>query len=152
VLRDLSFQLHILTARLDRAADRILHTEEALSYSRFLALFAIGELGAGTQRLLAEHLGVSEPSVSRMTSILIEAGLVVASHRIPGNRHQLGLTAAGKKLVRRCCTLLEDRLAKLVAASGVPYAQYHAHTRRLVAALDGDDGKRRTARARKEAP
>ena len=137
--RDLSFRLHLLTARLDRAADRVLQAEESLSYSRFLALFSIGELEASTQRVLAEHLGVSEPSVSRMTSILAEAGLVVAApHQVGGNRHQLKLTPAGRRIVQRCCTILEDRLAEYVAASGVPYAQYLAHTRRLVAAFDAE--------------
>jgi len=149
VLRDLSFQLHILTARLDRAADRILLVEQSLSYSRFLTLFAIGELGAGTQRGLAQHLGVSEASVSRMINALVEAGLVVVEpHRIPGNRNQLGLTRAGWKIVRRCRTLLENRLAEVVSMSGVPYARYVTQTRRLVAALDG--GNRKKSRTRRE--
>lgn len=75
---DLSRSLHTLTARLDRAADQILRVEAGLSYSRFLALFMIGSAGPGTQRALADRLGVTEPSVSRMTRALEEAGLVEA--------------------------------------------------------------------------
>jgi DNA-binding MarR family transcriptional regulator len=74
--RDLSRSLHALTARLDRAADTILRAEAGLSYSRFLALFMVRSLGADTQRALAERLGVSEPSVSRMTRVLAEQGLL----------------------------------------------------------------------------
>ena len=70
VERNLSFNLHVLTARLDRAADRILRAEHNVSYSRFLALTLVGELGASTQRALADPLGVTEPSVSRMTAVL----------------------------------------------------------------------------------
>jgi DNA-binding MarR family transcriptional regulator len=76
--QDLSRSLHTLTARLDRAADQILRAEAGLSYSRFLTLFMIGSAGADTQRALAERLGVTEPSVSRMTHALEEAGLVKA--------------------------------------------------------------------------
>ena len=74
--QDLSRSLHTLTARLDRAADQILRTEAGLSYSRFLTLFMIGSAGADTQRALSERLGVTEPSVSRMTHALEKAGLV----------------------------------------------------------------------------
>lgn len=43
--RNLSLNLHVLTARLDRAADRILRAEHNVSYSRFVALTLVGELG-----------------------------------------------------------------------------------------------------------
>ncbi len=66
--RDLSFDLHALTARLDRSADRILRAEHDLSYRRFLTLVIVAELDAATQRAVADRLGVSEPSVSRMTA------------------------------------------------------------------------------------
>lgn len=135
--RDLSYSLHALTARLDRAADRILQAEMDVSYSRFLALFMVGQLGASTQRALAERLGVTEPSVSRMTAALARAGLLDASpDPAGGNRRQLSLTPDGDELVRRCCHLLESRMIALVKDSGVPYAEYDRHTKRLLAALD----------------
>ena len=64
--RALSLDLHTLTARLDRAADRILRAEQDLSYRRLLVLFMVDMMGTPTQRALAERLGVTEPSVSRM--------------------------------------------------------------------------------------
>lgn len=132
----LSFDLHALTARLDRSADRILQAEFGLSYRRFLALLAVGESRATTQRELAQKLGVSEPSASRMTGILAATGLL-DSRPDPagGNRRRLTLTTAGTQLVESCRELLERRFADLVQRSGVSYAAYARDTMLLMEAL-----------------
>lgn len=136
----LSFDLHALTARLDRAADRILQGESGLSYRRFLALLTVAELGTATQRAVAERLGVSEPSVSRMTGVLAAAGLLdVEADRIGGNRRQLSLTPSGKDMVEHSRALLERRFIGLVERSGVPYGDYARQTRLLMAALDASE-------------
>ncbi len=57
------------------------------------------------------------------------------THDRHARRRSLRLTAAGKDLVQRCSLLLEGRFAGLVAAAGVPYAEYAGQTRRLVRAL-----------------
>jgi len=135
--RALSFSLHALTARLDRAADRILRAEHDLSYRRFMVLFMVGELGVPTQRALAERLGVTEPSVSRMISALSGTRLLQARpDPAGGNRRLLDLTPNGRDLVQRCGELLEGRLAALVESSGVPYDVYSAYTDRLLNALE----------------
>ncbi len=135
--RNLSLNLHVLTARLDRAADRILRAEHGISYSRFLALTLVGELGASTQRTLAEYLGVTEPSVSRMTGVLAADGLLdVQPDPAGGNRRRLSLTDAGKRRVTSIRQEFEDRLAAVVAESGVPYDEYAEHTARLLATFD----------------
>lgn len=137
----LSFNLHALTARLDRAAERVLQAEVDISYSRFLALFMVGELGAATQRTLAARLGVTEPSVSRMTASLAGAGLLNADPEpAGGNRRQLSLTPEGRQLVERCAKLLEHRLVALVESSGIPYAAYNRHTRQLLATIEAAEG------------
>ena len=139
---DLSFDLHALTARLDRAADRILQVEHNVSFRRFLALVTVGDLGSATQRGLAERLGVSEPSVSRMTGVLVEAGLLDApTDPGGGNRRQLSLTPVGKQLVEQCRELLEERFADLVTRSGVPYDEYAHNTRLLLHALDASTNR-----------
>jgi DNA-binding MarR family transcriptional regulator len=108
-----------------------------MSYSRFLALYMVGSEGADTQRALAERLGVSEPSVSRMVRVLADGGWLRAmSEPAGGNRNQLRLTAAGEQLVQRWGAELEERLAALVDAADVPYRAYRAHTQQLLAALD----------------
>ena len=132
--------MHALTARLGRAADGILQSEQNVSYRRFLTLYAVREMGGTTQRDLARWIGVTEPSVSRMTGVLVEAGFLEArADRAGGNRRHLQLTTAGEELIARCGALLEDRFAALVESAGVSYDDYGASTRRLLVALsDGE--------------
>jgi DNA-binding MarR family transcriptional regulator len=133
----LSFSLHVLTARLERMGDRILRAEFGVSYRRFLALTLVGQLGAATQRALADCLGVTEPSASRMTASLAADGLLdVQPDPGGGHRHRLSLTPSGKQLVASVQDGLEERFAALVAHSGVPYAEYAGHTEQLLATLD----------------
>lgn len=135
--RNLSLDLHVLVARLDRAADRMLRAEHNISYSRFLALTLVGELGISTQRALADALGVTEPSVSRMTAILATEGLLdVQPDPAGGNRRRLSLTDEGKHIVASLRQEFEEKLAALVAHSGVPYAEFAEHTATLLATLD----------------
>ncbi len=137
---ELSLGLHVLAARLDRAADRILRSECDVSYHRFLALFIVADSAPITQRDLAEQLGVTEPAVSRMTGVLTEAGLLDARpDPAGGNRRRLGLTTAGHELVGRCREVLEGRLAELAEASGVAYDDYAHHTWQLLATLDSGE-------------
>lgn len=134
--KGLSFDLHALTARLDRAADRILQAEYGLSYRRFLALMTVGHLGAATQRTLAETLGVSEPSASRMTGVLAQTGLLDSQpDPAGGNRRRLTLTVRGLEMVQDCRELLERRFTDLVASSGVSYVTYARDTTLLMQAL-----------------
>jgi DNA-binding MarR family transcriptional regulator len=133
----LSRALHKLTARLDRAGDQILRQEAGLSYSRFLALYMVGFEGADTQRVLAERLGVTEPSVSRMARVLAQAGLLEAvADPAGGNRHRLRLSPSGRELVERWGGELERRFASLVQRSGVPYGLLLEHTKRLLDTLE----------------
>jgi DNA-binding MarR family transcriptional regulator len=136
----LAFSLHALTARLDRLADRYLRVEQGLSYRRFLVLFMVERLDTPTQRALAERLGVTEPSVSRMTAALAGDGLLeVRSDPAGGNRRELRLTVAGRELVQRCGELLEDRFTALVRGSGVSYELYTQQTRQLLTALSAEE-------------
>ncbi|MFC4062628.1 MarR family winged helix-turn-helix transcriptional regulator [Planomonospora corallina] len=140
--QNLSFHLHVLTARLDRAADRLLRAGHGISYNRFLALTLVGELGASTQRTLADYLGVTEPSVSRMTAVLAADGLLdVQSDPAGGHRRRLSLTDEGKRLVASVQREFEGRMAALVEHSGVPYDEYARHTERLLAALESLERK-----------
>ena len=131
-----AYDLHVLVARLDAAADRILQAGHGISYRRFLALLALRDLGEASQRALAERLDVSEPSASRMAAVLAGEGLVhVAPDPAGGNRRRLTLTRRGAQIVADCVASLEGRFADLVARSGVGYERFAADTRRLVAAL-----------------
>lgn len=134
----LSFELHVLTAHLDRSADRILRAEVGVTYRRYRALLSVDrvsvdEHGTSTQRAMAEDLGITEPSASRMTNTLAAAGLL--DIQPDGHRRRLRLTPEGKELVERCQALLEERFRRVVERSGVPYDRYTRDTRRLLAAL-----------------
>jgi DNA-binding MarR family transcriptional regulator len=134
----LSFELHKLTALLDRAADELLRREQGISYARFLALFAVWQTN-GSQRDLARWLRQTEPSTSRMVTVLADEGLLeVTRPEGAGNRRQLRLTKSGAKLVERCGRLLEGRFEDIVRRSGVPYDSYQRHTLRLLEQLDAD--------------
>lgn len=134
----LSYDLHKLTARLDSAADGLLRSEAGVSYSRFLALFAVRQTG-GSQRDMARWLGLTEPSTSRMVGVLTADKLLTATRVAgAGNRRQLQLTDEGAQLVERGSHMLEERFADLVGRSGVPFATYQRYTRRLLAQLDAD--------------
>lgn len=132
----LGYELHKLTARLDRAADELLQREEGISYARFLALFAVSQTN-GSQRDLAQWLGQTEPSTSRMVAVLVGEGLLEASRRKGGgNRRQLRLSNSGAQLVERCGRLLEGRFEEMVHRSGVSYESYQRLTRRLLDQVD----------------
>jgi DNA-binding MarR family transcriptional regulator len=83
---------------------------------------------------VAEELGISEPSASRMTGVLVTAGLLEVRPG-EGNSRRLSLTPDGERLVDRCRSLLEKRFADLVEQSGVTYADYARDTARLLAAI-----------------
>ncbi len=132
----LSRKLHQLTAWLDRAADARLRAHAGISYPRFLALYMVGSEGADTQRSLAQRLGVSEPSVSRMVRVLADhEWLEVVPDPAGGNRNRLKLTFAGQQLVEVWGGELEARFAKLLDVAGVPYRTYLSDTDRLLDAL-----------------
>jgi DNA-binding MarR family transcriptional regulator len=142
VKRDLAFNLHVLTGRLDRAVDRVLQAEHGVSYRRFLALTLVGVLGASTQRVLADSLGVTEPSVSRMVRALAADGLLDVQPSPAGGRaRRLSLTPAGEQLLASVQHEFEERLAELVRLSGVPYDEYAQHTRRVLDTLDRFEGQ-----------
>ena len=134
--RRLGYELHKLTAHLDRFADGLLREAAGVSYARFLALFAVRECG-GTQRDMARWLGLSEPSTSRMVRVLADDGLLEAKALAGrGNRRQVQLTARGDELIDRCGGLLEARFEELVKGCGVDYQTYQNQTRRLLDNLE----------------
>jgi DNA-binding MarR family transcriptional regulator len=135
-VKNLGLELHTLVSRLEQAGDRIMRADHGLSYRRFMVLVMVGELGASTQRALADGLGVTEPSVSRMVGTLADSGLLsVLPDPAGGNRRSIALTDTGRQLVDRAGTDLVQRLTKFVDSTGVPFDAYFAHTQRLNAAF-----------------
>lgn len=128
--------LHVLVARLDRAADRILAEHAGLSYTRFLALLTIDRLGGATQRAIAEQLAVSDPSASRIVAGLAAEGLVeVVTVAGSGNRRTVTLTAEGRRVLADCAVVLEEAFSDLVKAAGLDVADIERPVQRLLGAL-----------------
>jgi DNA-binding MarR family transcriptional regulator len=118
---------------MEQSADRILRESEGITYRRYQFLFAMDGLQVGTQRDLARRMGLTEPSVSRMVRVLIEAGWI-ESHDVVGggNRRRLRLSPAGQSLVRRCGRRLAGRFADVVAKAGVPYDEFHTAAEKIL--------------------
>lgn len=136
-----AYDLHVLVARLDRSADRILHAELGLSYPRFLALLTLRRTGPVTQRTLADELGITEPTAGRTVAALAADGLVAVT-TVPGtgNRRSVELTAQGAALVAKGADRLEDAFGSLVAAAGVDHAALADGVRRLLDTLTAPEG------------
>lgn len=132
-----AYGLHVLVARLDRSADRILRAELDLTYSRYLVLLALHRVGAVTQRQLADELGLSEPAVSRALTPLVDAGLLtVDAVSGQGHRRRVALTAAGTDLVERAAQRLEAAFAALLAGASVAADDLDRLTASLIDTLD----------------
>jgi DNA-binding MarR family transcriptional regulator len=128
--------LHVLVARLDRNADRILRADLDLSYPRFLLLLTLRRTGPLTQRALAGELGVTEPTVSRTATSLAAAGhLSIGVTPGGGNRRAVALTEQGAALVDKGTARLEDAFGSLVGAAGVDPAVLREVTGRLLRTL-----------------
>lgn len=115
-----AYTLHALVTHLDRGADSILRERFGVSYPRYLALLTTSRLDGGTQKSLADELGMSEPSVSRTLSGLTRDGLVTVV-RVPGegNRRRVHLTDEGRRILVRCTDVLDEAFARVMEAAGV---------------------------------
>jgi DNA-binding MarR family transcriptional regulator len=132
--------LHVLVARLDRVADRILRSELEVSYPRFLALLTLHRTGPVTQRRLADELGVTEPTAGRTVAVLGQAGLVtIGMTPGSGNRRSVSLTPLGAALVARGGDRLEDAFGALAAAADVDQDVLASSVRRLLEALNAGE-------------
>lgn len=115
----LGYDLHVLVGRLDRAADRLLQPH-GLTYRRYVTLLVMGEVEGGTQRKVAESLGISDAAVSRMATALVGDGLITL-HQERGNGHRkaVSLTTAGRRLLDAATATLGSSLDDLVRSVGV---------------------------------
>lgn len=115
-----AYTLHALVIHLDRAADGILRERFGVSYARYLALLTVARLDGGTQKSLADELGLSEPAVSRTVIGLSADGLVTIGRVAgDGNRRRVSLTDEGRALAVKCGEVLEDAFALVMDAAGV---------------------------------
>lgn len=134
--------LHVLVARLDLAAERILRDNHGTTYARYRALLGVDLLpDPVSQRDLAAHLAVSEAAASRMVRSLEDARLLTATSSPGGGRRRtLSLTPGGDALRQACAATLEGRFAGLLAAAGIDNETYGKQTRILLDLLGTPSG------------
>lgn len=115
----LGYDLHTLVTRLDRAADRLLRPHD-LTYRRYVTLLVMGEVEGGTQRAVAESLGISDAAVSRMATAMAEDGLITLQRKPgAGHRKTVTLTDAGRRLLAAATETLGESLDNLVRSLGL---------------------------------
>jgi DNA-binding MarR family transcriptional regulator len=86
----------------------------ALTLPQYLALRAIGRETLGASEL-ARRTGVSGPAVSQLVSALIDQGLVTRSPAAADRRrHELGLTARGKRVLESANRAVRSNLEELI--------------------------------------
>lgn len=130
-----AYALHAVVFLLDQAAEDILPAL-GLTYGRFLMLLTIERLGGGTQRSVADELGITEPAASRAVRGLQDAGLTTATATAgAGNRRVVTLTDKGQRVVDEAADRLEGRFADLMADAGVSRDQVLAVTDPLLGTL-----------------
>jgi DNA-binding MarR family transcriptional regulator len=112
------------------SARSLAHVEDAVTLTQFRTLVVLDSHGEINLNRLAELLDVNSSTAMRMIDRLLVAGLVTRRDN-PTNRREvlLGLTSAGKRVVRQVTTRRRGEIARIVTA--MPATQRGA----LIAAL-----------------
>ena len=112
------------------SARSLAHVEDAVTLTQFRTLVVLDSHGEINLNRLAELLDVNSSTAMRMIDRLLVADLVTRRDN-PANRREvvLGLTRAGKRIVRQVTTRRRGEIARIVTA--MPATQRGA----LIAAL-----------------
>jgi long-chain acyl-CoA synthetase len=99
-------------AHIARIVERAVATTD-LSLSQYRVLATLGE-GQEAASRLAEKLAVSRPSITGVVDGLVARGLVAREHTSCDRRRiDVGLTEAGRQLLARADTAVEERLERI---------------------------------------
>lgn len=112
-----TFTLNHLVGELNKSADRILREQFGLTYSQFLFLLHLEDVGTVGSSILARNLGVSRAAVSKRVSWFSSRGWVLPGHDRSDHRVlTLTLTPEGKRLAAEMSDVLEQRFRDRFAA------------------------------------
>jgi DNA-binding MarR family transcriptional regulator len=106
---DIGSLLHKVSKDLDKISDQVLLEQLGIGLSQFrVLLYLLGEDGV-RQKLIAENLGQSEPSVSRQVEVLQKKGLAVVRRSTQSRRDRLVfMTQKGAKTAERAVHILNE--------------------------------------------
>lgn len=106
---DIGSLLHKVSKELDKISDQVLLERLGIGLSQFrIILFLLA--GDGTeQKLIAENLSQTEPSISRQVKVLSSKGLTII-RRDPGSRRSrlVFLTQKGVKTAEKAVNILNE--------------------------------------------
>ena len=92
------------------------HRVAGLSVPHFRALALLGRVGRSSLTEIAEHLGLSVPSVSRMVQTLVGRGLLVREAGTADRRQiSLRLSDRGRAVLKNAQRNTENRLAEVLS-------------------------------------
>lgn len=91
-------KLHRAAAAIEKRADRALKVGTGLTFSQFMMLSAIRDMGESSQRELAQELGVTPAVISRQSEAMIIRN-IVSIKPVNKRENSLSLTPGGLKLL-----------------------------------------------------
>jgi DNA-binding MarR family transcriptional regulator len=124
----LVLDLHQADLQLTRYLDRYVRKVTGISYSQFIMLNAIAQLGHASQAEIATFLGQSTASVNRQVQALEKLQLILQEHSYSHQRtHVVYLTPTASRKLPYVSNLLESALSPLFrSSSNNPLTYCHA--------------------------
>jgi DNA-binding MarR family transcriptional regulator len=107
------FSLHQMYFLVQKHLEHVLSKHKSLSFSQFLILvgFHCEENTAVSQLAIAERLNLTEATVSRHISTLVEQGLLSRSEDKANRRkHVIGMTTKGKNAFKKSAQVIHKEL------------------------------------------
>lgn len=106
---DIGSLLHKVSKSLDKTSDQVLMERLGIGLSQFrVLLYLLGDDGC-SQKLVAENLSQTEPSISRQARLLSEKGLIVVRRNTASRRERLlFLTQKGARTAEKAVNILNE--------------------------------------------
>ncbi|MFJ4655728.1 MarR family winged helix-turn-helix transcriptional regulator [Nocardia sp. NPDC088792] len=130
---EFGYYIHRVVALIDRQGDAMFRRELGLGLAQFnLLRFLEASPEVPSQQQLADRLGIAKSAVSRQIDIARRSGwIAVAVSESSRRQHTLTLTPAGRELLSRAKTLIED--SEITGFRDLPEADVEATVRTLKA-------------------
>jgi DNA-binding MarR family transcriptional regulator len=110
------YSVHQMYFLVQKHLEHVLSIKSPISFSQFMILvgFQCGDSKIVSQSEIAERLYLTEATVSRHMSTLVDRGLVVRSENKDNRRkHILSITPAGQKAFKQASLLIDKELDKI---------------------------------------
>jgi DNA-binding MarR family transcriptional regulator len=101
-------KVHRASAAIEKLADRELRVSFGLTFSQFMVLDALGRLKEGSQREVADYLGVTPAVITRQAEVLISRNLA-GVNPINKRENSLFLTPKGEQALHEAAAMLGAR-------------------------------------------